>query len=71
MKRRLLFAPLLALALALPLGAAAQNMVKLKAGMVTGIDQVGLPRPRAWDALIEDVRFKALAAQVLQQVRAA
>jgi len=30
-------------ALALPLGAAAQTLVKLKAGMVTGIDQVGLP----------------------------
>ena len=43
MKRRHWFAPLLALALALPLGAAAQNLVKLKAGMVTGIDQVGLP----------------------------
>ena len=29
--------------LVLPLGAAAQTLVKLKAGMVTGIDQVGLP----------------------------
>jgi len=37
-------APLLALAtMAMPLTAAAQNLVKLKAGMVTGIDQVGLP----------------------------
>jgi ABC-type nitrate/sulfonate/bicarbonate transport system substrate-binding protein len=43
-KRWTLFAPLLALAaMALPLSAAAQNLVKLKAGMVTGIDQVGLP----------------------------
>jgi ABC-type nitrate/sulfonate/bicarbonate transport system substrate-binding protein len=30
-------------ALLLPFGAAAQTLVKLKAGMVTGIDQVGLP----------------------------
>ena len=44
MKRRSLFRPLLALAaLAVALPAAAQNLVKLKAGMVTGIDQVGLP----------------------------
>lgn len=44
MKRWTLFGPLLALAaLALPLAAAAQTLVKLKAGMVTGIDQVGLP----------------------------
>ena len=34
---------LAAAALAMPLTAAAQNLVKLKAGMVTGIDQVGLP----------------------------
>ncbi|HET7526312.1 MAG TPA: ABC transporter substrate-binding protein, partial [Burkholderiaceae bacterium] len=44
MKRWTLFVPLLALAaLALPLNTAAQALVKLKAGMVTGIDQVGLP----------------------------
>ena len=44
MKRWALFGPLLTLAaLALPLTAAAQTLVKLKAGMVTGIDQVGLP----------------------------
>jgi ABC-type nitrate/sulfonate/bicarbonate transport system substrate-binding protein len=30
-------------ALTLPLGAASQTLIKLKAGMVTGIDQVGLP----------------------------
>src|SRR6185295_3744823 len=44
MKRASLFAPLLVLAAAaLPSTAAAQALVKLKAGMVTGIDQVGLP----------------------------
>jgi sulfonate transport system substrate-binding protein len=44
MKRWKLLGPLLALtALALPVTAAAQTLVKLKAGMVTGIDQVGLP----------------------------
>ena len=44
MKRWKTWTALLALAaLALPLVAAAQELVKLKAGMVTGIDQVGLP----------------------------
>jgi len=44
MKRiRLWMATLAIVALALPTGAAAQTLVKLKAGMVTGIDQVGLP----------------------------
>ena len=40
---RKLLAIAVAATLALPGVAAAQNMVKLKAGMVTGIDQVGLP----------------------------
>jgi sulfonate transport system substrate-binding protein len=44
MKRWKLWTATLAIvALALPLTAAAQTLVKLKAGMVTGIDQVGLP----------------------------
>ena len=44
MKRWKLWTGALALAaLALPGGAVAQTLVKLKAGMVTGIDQVGLP----------------------------
>jgi ABC-type nitrate/sulfonate/bicarbonate transport system substrate-binding protein len=44
MKRWKLWTATLALAaLALPGGVAAQTLVKLKAGMVTGIDQVGLP----------------------------
>src|SRR6187455_3779980 len=44
MKRmRLWMATLAIAALTLPTGAAAQTLVKLKAGMVTGIDQVGLP----------------------------
>jgi ABC-type nitrate/sulfonate/bicarbonate transport system substrate-binding protein len=40
---RLWTATLALAALALPLSAVAQTLVKLKAGMVTGIDQVGLP----------------------------
>ena len=51
--------------------AEAQDLVKLKAGMVTGIDQIGLPRPRQWDALIESDSFKALSGRVLHLVRAA
>jgi sulfonate transport system substrate-binding protein len=44
MKRWKSWTAILAIAaLALPLGTAAQALVKLKAGMVTGIDQVGLP----------------------------
>ena len=44
MKRWKLWTAALALAaLVLPAGVAAQTLVKLKAGMVTGIDQVGLP----------------------------
>jgi NitT/TauT family transport system ATP-binding protein len=49
----------------------ANRVVVLSHGAVLDDIAIGLPRPRAWDALIEDVRFKALAAQVLQQVRAA
>jgi len=45
---RIVATPLLALAAlalsaAAPSTAMAQNLVKMKAGMVTGIDQVGLP----------------------------
>jgi len=44
MKRWKLWTAALAIAaLTLPLGATAQTLAKLKAGMVTGIDQVGLP----------------------------
>jgi len=49
----------------------ANRVVVLSHGAVLDDIAIGLPRPRAWDALIEDVRFKALAAHVLQQVRAA
>jgi NitT/TauT family transport system ATP-binding protein len=49
----------------------ANRVVVLSHGAVLDDIAVDLPRPRAWDTLIEDVRFKALAAQVLQQVRAA
>jgi NitT/TauT family transport system ATP-binding protein len=31
---------------------------------------VPLPRPRVWDAMIENAQFKTLSAQVLQLVRA-
>jgi len=49
----------------------ANRVVVLSHGAVLDDIRVDLPRPRAWDALIEDARFKALAAQVLQQVRSA
>jgi NitT/TauT family transport system ATP-binding protein len=32
---------------------------------------VDLPRPRSWDALHEDARFKALTGHVLARVRSA
>jgi NitT/TauT family transport system ATP-binding protein len=49
----------------------ANRVVVLSHGAVLDDIAVDLPRPRAWDALIEDAGFKALAAKVLQQVRAA
>jgi NitT/TauT family transport system ATP-binding protein len=47
------------------------RVVVLSHGAVLDDIAVDLPRPRAWDALIEDAGFKSLAARVLQQVRAA
>ncbi len=47
------------------------RVIVLSHGRVLDDIAVDLPRPRAWDALIEDAAFKALAARVLQQVRAA
>ncbi|MEO6743544.1 MAG: ABC transporter ATP-binding protein [Caldimonas sp.] len=47
------------------------RVVVLSHGSVLDDIAVDLPRPRAWDALIEDAAFKTLAARVLQRVRAA
>jgi NitT/TauT family transport system ATP-binding protein len=49
----------------------ANRVIVLSHGAVLDDIAIDLPRPRAWDALIEDVGFKALSARVLQQVRAA
>ena len=57
--------------------AQATNPVKLRVGMVAAVDMlalpiaVDLPRPRVWDDLNEDDRFKALSGRVLQLVRSA
>ena len=46
-------------------------MVALSKGRV--LEEIGadLPRPRVWDDLHEDARFKALCGRVLQLVRSA
>ena len=49
----------------------ANRVVVLSHGSVLDDIAIDLPRPRAWDALIEDAAFKSLAAQVLQRVRSA
>jgi len=49
----------------------ADRVVVLSKGRVLKELGVALPRPRAWDLLIEDSAFKALSAQVLQLVRSA
>jgi len=49
----------------------ANRVIVLSHGAVLDDIAVDLPRPRAWDALIDDAGFKALSARVLQQVRAA
>jgi NitT/TauT family transport system ATP-binding protein len=49
----------------------ANRVIVLSNGTVQDDIDIGLARPRQWDALIEDAGFKALAAQVLQQVRSA
>ena len=49
----------------------ADRVVVLSKGRVLTEVAVPLARPRAWDALMEDPQFKALAAKVLQQVRSA
>jgi len=47
------------------------RVVVLSHGAVLDDIAIELPRPRSWDALIEDGGFKVLSARVLQQVRAA
>jgi len=49
----------------------ANRVVVLSKGRVLKELDVPLPRPRAWDLLIEDGAFKALSGQVLQLVRSA
>ncbi len=49
----------------------ANRVVVLSKGRVLDELAIGLPRPRAWDALIEDAAFKALTKRVLDLVRAA
>jgi NitT/TauT family transport system ATP-binding protein len=49
----------------------ADRVVVLSKGRVLKELAVPLPRPRAWDQLIEDAAFKALSAEVLQLVRSA
>ena len=49
----------------------ANRVVALSKGRVLEEIAVDLPRPRAWDVLHEDARFKALTGRVLQLVRSA
>ncbi len=49
----------------------ANRVVVLSKGRVLAELPVPLPRPRAWDRLIENADFKVLAAQVLGMVRSA
>jgi NitT/TauT family transport system ATP-binding protein len=48
----------------------ANRVVVLCKGRVLNEIDVLLPRPRAWDRLIEDANFKQLSKEVLQRVRA-
>ena len=49
----------------------ADRVVVLSKGRVLKELEVPVPRPRAWDRLIEDSAFKSLSAHVLQLVREA
>ena len=49
----------------------ADRVVVLSKGRVLRDIAVTLPRPRVWDQVTEDERFKHLSAEVLQMVRAA
>jgi NitT/TauT family transport system ATP-binding protein len=49
----------------------ANRVLVLSKGRLLEEVAVDLPRPRSWDALIEDTRFKAISGRVLQSVRSA
>jgi NitT/TauT family transport system ATP-binding protein len=49
----------------------ANRVVVLSKGRVLDQVEIDLPRPRVWDDLVKDDRFKQLSARVLQMVRAA
>ena len=49
----------------------ANRVVALSKGRVLEEIAVDLPRPRSWDALNDDARFKELSGRVLQLVRSA
>lgn len=49
----------------------ANRVVVLSAGQVLDDIKIDLPRPRAWDEIVESDAFKALSGQVLQLVRSA
>jgi NitT/TauT family transport system ATP-binding protein len=49
----------------------ANRVLVLSQGRLREEIAVDLPRPRSWDALIEDAAFKATAGRVLHAVRAA
>jgi NitT/TauT family transport system ATP-binding protein len=49
----------------------ANRVIVLSKGRLLAEIDVPLPRPRGWDALIEDERFKKISGQVLHLVRSA
>ena len=49
----------------------ADRVIVLSKGLVLEELAIDLPRPRSWDALMEDGTFKSLSSQVLQLVRSA
>jgi NitT/TauT family transport system ATP-binding protein len=49
----------------------ANRVVVLSKGRVLEEVEIDLPRPRSWETLIEDERFKTLSSRVLQLVRSA
>ena len=49
----------------------ADRVIVLSKGKMLAEIEVALPRPRAWDTLIEDAAFKTLSGRVLHLVRSA